>query len=740
MLRIHLPIVTPCREMMYRIYVQGIVQGVGFRPYIYRKAKKYNLVGSVKNTGNGVEIIINDSNFIQKLSDLPPLATISKYSIEKYTSRKQFSDFFILKSATSHGETGLPTDIFLCADCLNELRDRNNRRHDYYFITCTNCGPRFTMIEDYPYDRPFTSMRQFKMCPECTKEYTDPLNRRYHAQTIACKNCGPKLRLLHDSKDISGLSDFETIEKAVQLIKSDKIVSIKGVGGFHTTSLCNDENVLKIRRMFHRPDKPYALLVKDTMMAQKIAYVSQREKEVLESPQRPIVILKKKKKNTLCVASELDSIGVMLPYTALHYLLFDFINEPLVMTSSNIPGEPISTTEKIGTYFLTHERRIVNRCDDSVIKIIHGSSFFLRRSRGYTPLPIMLPINCQDTIAVGGELNNVICTVKKNNCYLSQYIGDTAKYETYNFLKQATAKLTHLTRTHPKFIACDLHPAYNSTILAKELIKKYDAKLIQVQHHKAHVASVAAEHNITDYIGIAMDGLGYGDDGNLWGGEIFSVRKGNIFSRIGHLEEQPQLGGDSATMYPKKMLFGILSKILSEKELLKLHLFNEKESRIYLKNLQNKFNVQRTTSTGRILDSVSALLGYCDKRTYDGRPAMILESNASTPLEFAPIYSQKNDKTILMTTPLINFLYTTKGNKGNLAATAQMYIAKGLFMIAEKEGRAKKIPIVFSGGVAYNRMISTYMLQQGVLVNKELPPGDGGICYGQAYLANLNGS
>ncbi len=724
--------------MMYRIFVQGIVQGVGFRPYIYRKAKEYNLIGSVKNTGDGVEIIINDRNFLQKLTDLPPLAQISHYHIEKDTSKKQFSDFSILKSSSSHGETDLPADIFLCADCLKELREKNNRRHDYYFITCTNCGPRFTMIEDYPYDRPFTSMHQFKMCPECVKEYTDPLNRRYHAQTIACKNCGPKLRLLCGTKDISGHSDIETIEKAVQLIKSGRVVSIKGVGGFHTTSSCKDENVQKIRRMFHRPDKPYALLVKDIKMAEKIAYVSQKEQEILESPQRPIVVLKKKKQNTLTVASELDTIGVMLPYTALHYLLFDFINEPLVMTSSNIPGEPISTTEKIGTVFLTHERRIVNRCDDSVIKIIHGSLFFLRRSRGYTPLPVMFPMNCLDTIAIGAELNNVSCAVKKNKCYLSQYIGDTSKYETYLFLKQATMKLIHLTRSHPKIVACDLHPLYNSTIFAKELRKKYDTRLIQVQHHKAHVASVAAEHKITDYVGIAMDGLGYGDDGKLWGGEIFSVRKGNIFSRIGHLEEQPQLGGDSAAIYPKKMLFGILSKILTEKELLKLRLFNENENRIYLKNLQNNFNIPSTTSAGRILDAVSALLGYCDKRTYDGRPAMILESKATTPLELEPIFSQENGKTILLTTPLFQFLYKSKAKKGNLAATAQMYIAKGLFIIAEKEGRARKVPIVISGGVAYNSMISTYMLQQGVLVNKEIPAGDGGICYGQAYLANLH--
>ncbi|KYK21552.1 hypothetical protein AYK25_08140 [Thermoplasmatales archaeon SM1-50] len=723
--------------MMYKIFVQGIVQGVGFRPYIYRKAIQHKLVGSVKNTGNGVEIIINDRDFINKLTNLPPLAKISEYTVTEFKSRKIFSDFSILKSAVSKGETELPADIFLCSDCVRELRDKNNRRHEYYFITCTNCGPRFTMIEDYPYDRPFTSMHQFKMCNECKREYTDPLNRRYHAQTIACKNCGPKLRLFNDIKDISGSTDIETIEKAIKLIKSGEIISIKGIGGFHTSSLCNDENVLEVRKLFHRPHKPYAIMVRDIQMAEKFVYISRKEKELLESPQRPIVVLKKKKKDAFTIISELDSIGVMLPYTALHYLMFNFINEPLVMTSSNIPGEPISTTEKIGKYFLTHERRIVNRCDDSVVKVIHDTTFFLRRSRGYTPLPILLPIPCQDTIAVGAELNNVICTTKKNKCYLSQYIGDTSNYETYSMLKKAVKTFVHLSRLQPQLIACDLHPSYHSTNFAKELAKRYNAELIPIQHHKAHIASVAAEHHITDYVGIAMDGLGYGDDGQLWGGEIFSVQKGNIFTRVGHLEKQPQLGGDSAAIYPKKMLFGILSKILTEKELIKLKMFDQKENKIYLKLLTNNFNIPYTTSTGRILDAVSAFLGFCNERTYDGRPAMILESMATTPLEFEPVFSQKQGKIILMTTPLFEFLLGNKKEKGKLAATAQLYLAKGLFEIAKKTLKKKDMPIVFSGGVAYNKMISEYMLTHGVLVHRDLPAGDGCICFGQTYLANM---
>jgi hydrogenase maturation protein HypF len=723
---------------MYKIFVQGIVQGVGFRPYIYRKAKENGLVGSVKNTGNGVEIIIDDKDFIEKLTNLPQLAKITDYTVKKMKSKKTYSDFIILKSTYSEGETELPADIFMCDDCLKELKDIKNRRHNYYFITCTNCGPRFSMIENYPYDRPLTSMNEFKMCSKCEVEYTNPFDRRYHAQTVACKNCGPKLRLLCGEEDISGSSDVETIKKAMGIIRSKESIAIKGVGGFHICSLCDDESVERVRNILNRPYKPFAVMVKDIAMAETVACVSAKEKELLCSSQRPIVAVKKKQKDDFKSVSELDSIGIILPYTALHLLMFDFVNVPLLMTSCNIPGEPVSITEKIGKYFLTHERKIVNRCDDSVLKVIKDKTFFLRRSRGYTPIPVRLPTDCLDTVAIGAELNNVICTVKKNKCYLSQYVGDTSKYETFNFLKDTVYNFIKLTRLEPKIVVCDLHPTYNSTVFAEELAEKYNAKLIQIQHHKAHVASVAAEHTLTDYVGIAVDGLGYGDDGNIWGGEVFDVDNGNEFRRIGHLEEQPQLGGDSATLYPKKMLFGILSKLLDENELIRLGLFDERESRLYLKILENNFNVPITTSSGRILDAVSSLLGFCDRRTYDGRPAMILESVATKPYDFEPIISNKNGKSVLMTTPLFEFLLNNiNKDKGRLAATAQMYLAKGFFEIAKQKAGNKR-PIVLSGGVAYNRMISEFMIKNDVAVNKDMPCGDGGICYGQAYLSNMN--
>lgn len=458
---------------MYKLIVKGIVQGVGFRPYIYKKAIEHNLVGTVKNTGDGVEIIINDKDFIKKLNDLPPLARIDSYNIKKINTKEKYSNFSILKSENNNNskETIIPADIYMCNDCKTELLDKNNRRYKYYFITCTNCGPRFTIIKDYPYDRPLTSMNNFKMCKLCKKEYTNPLNRRYHAQTISCKDCGPKLKLIINKQNKTEKTDELTIKKACELLKKGEIVSIKGVGGFHLCSLTNDKSVEKVRKILGRENKPFALMVKDLEMVKKIANISDKEKELLLGHARPIVVLKKLNKNSFNKVSELNSLGLMLPYTSLHYLLFEFIDEPILMTSCNLPGEPVLTTEKIGKNFLTNEREIINRCDDSVLKVIKNSLVYLRRSRGFAPQPIKILNDCQDTIALGAELNNVICVTKKDKAFLSQYIGETSKLETFEFLKESVNNMIKFTRLNPKIIVSDLHPNYNSTFLEKNYQK-----------------------------------------------------------------------------------------------------------------------------------------------------------------------------------------------------------------------------------------------------------------------------
>ncbi|MEM4397728.1 MAG: carbamoyltransferase HypF, partial [Candidatus Woesearchaeota archaeon] len=730
----------------YKYFVKGIVQGVGFRPYIYKKAKQFNLKGYVKNIGSGVEILINDKNFIEKLDDLPPLAKITNYSVDEIDYEESeklkeiYKDFIIKESSFSEGETILPSDVSICNDCLKELKEPNDRRHNYYFITCTNCGPRFTIIEDYPYDRPLTSMKEFPICEDCKKEYTNPLDRRYHAQTIACKKCGPKLFLKEKNSKTNFYEilaeDLEAIKKTAELLLKGEIVAIKGIGGIHLCSTINSVN--KIRKILNRENKPFAIMLKDLKEVEKICFVNEYEKKLLESKEKPIVVLRKKNPNEFLEVSELDSLGVMLPYSGLHYLLFDYIDEPIIMTSFNLPGEPMlldlknqeiyidekkeinkkQNNDKMPDYYLEHERTIINRCDDSVVKVIsffnneknHDEKkiinknidfkrIFLRKSRGYNTEPIELPFFCKDTIAVGAELNNVICCAKGNKAFFSQYIGQTQKEKTFDYFKETIDKMIKLTRLKPEIIACDLHPSYNSSIYAEELAKKYNAKLIKIQHHKAHIASVVAEHyfdfsdGLNEYIGIAMDGLGYGDDASIYGGEVFYFN-GKDFLRIGHLEEQFQLG-DSFTLYPKKMLFSILTKFLDFSDIIKNGFFDKtflvkNEALLLFNAIKQNFNLIKTTSTGRILDSVSALLDLCDYRAYDGRPAMLLESFAYENFlkrdyyEFEPIINEINRMYVLMTTPLIKFIYenlkkdSSIKNKKKLALTTHIYLANGM--------------------------------------------------------------
>ncbi len=720
----------------YRYEIRGVVQGVGFRPYVYRIATTHGLKGYVRNTGSGVEVVVDHPRFWDLLENPPPLARIDECRlVEK--EKGAYSSFSIRESGEKRGETLIPPDVAICEDCLRELYDRKNRRNGYYFITCTNCGPRFSIIEDYPYDRPNTSMREFPMCKECEKEYTDPGDRRYHAQTVACRDCGPRLFLYSNGKNITGSTDRETIERAARLVLDGELVSIKGVGGVHIASLTRPETVKKLRSLLGRRHKPFAVMVRDLEMAERIARVSPRERELLESPARPIVVLRKKKRNSLREVSELDTIGVMLPYTGLHYLLFDHIHEPIVMTSCNRPGEPVSLEEGLTPHFLSHERRIVNRCDDSVVKVVGGKSLFLRRSRGYVPLPVELPFPVRDTISVGAELNNAICISRGNRAFLSQYVGNTGKPATARFMEQAIQTITRLSRAKPERIVCDLHPSYSSTLLAEKLARKHGLELLRVQHHEAHIASVAGEHSLEECVGIAMDGMGYGRDGRIWGGEVLHMKNG-VFERIGSLEEQPQLGGDSATRYPKKMLFGILSRFLDERELLSLGLFPEREALLYLGMLREGFNTPLTTSTGRVLDAASTLLGLCDERTYEGRPAMLLEANATgRPLDIEPVIERKDGRLVLSTTRLFEFLLENNdAPKERLASTVLEYIARGALEIARKKSR-EKIPIVASGGVVYNRVITKILLEHGVLTNQKVPAGDGGIAYGQAVVAGM---
>jgi hydrogenase maturation protein HypF len=712
---------------MYKFIIKGVVQGVGFRPYIFNACKNAKLKGYVQNTGDGVVVEVDDKEkFIDILKNIPPLARIDEYKIE---STSNTYDDFTIKKSSGKGFAEIPPDLFLCEYCQRELRDKKNRRHNYYFITCTNCGPRFSISKKSPYDRDTITMNVFDMCQECKQEYSNPKDRRYHAQTTACHKCGPRLKLIVNGKKLNEKFELELIRKTVELIKKNNIVAIKGVGGFHLACNLKPKTIKKLREITGRKHKPFAILCKDIDMVERISHVSEKEKEVLLSVQRPIVILKKKL--SLPEVSELDTIGIMLPYTSLHYLLFDFIDEPIIMTSSNISDHPITINndEQIVDNLLTHSRIIENPIDDSLLKIIQNRTFLLRRSRGFVPRSIPINNSCNKQIlALGAELSNTFCIYKNQKAILSQYMGTTSNSSTFNHYKKNIHKFLQFIDCKPDLILIDLHPDYNTSRYGEELSKSLQVPLIRVQHHKAHAYSVAVEHNIKDFVSIVCDGLGYGEDETIWGGEIFRNNK-----RVGHLEKQFQLGGDSATNYPGKMLFSILSKFLSYKECKKYlrDYFTEEQLHIMKKQLDEKFNCPLTTSCGRILDASSFLLGFCNERTYDGRPAMLLESNSTIPYELEPVI----EGNILMTTPLFQFLVENiNKDKKRLAATVQMYLAKGFFTIASQF----KKPIVFSGGCAYNRIMSSFMIKNGVFVNEKVPSGDGGISFGQIafYLAN----
>ena len=752
--------------MRAEIKVTGIVQGVGFRPFIYRMAVKHGLVGYVRNRGDaGVEIVVEGEknkieNFIKDLkSKKPPLAEIHDLIVNFSEEKGNFKKFIILRSSESRELSGsvIPPDVAICDECLRELRDPKNERYEYFFITCTDCGPRFTVIERLPYDRPNTTMREFPMCNFCKSEYEDPANRRFHAQTIACPVCGPKAYLTDNKGEEIAVKD--PIREAGRLLAEGFIVAIKGYGGFHVaTATTLSEPVQRLRKVKHRRQKPFAIMARDLETVKTFAVVGRKEAELLTSHVRPIVLLCKSENYYLSdlIAPGLHNVGVMLPYTAMHYMLFDEIEEPaFVMTSANPPNQPIvkdneQALKRLGRvvdYFLFHNRRIAHRCDDSVLRVHNNKHICLiRRSRGYAPAPIRLKFSAKKCIlGLGGELNVVSCILNGNKAFLSQHIGDVENIETLTFLEEATRHLIRLTNSHIDAIACDLHPKFNTTRLAYKLAEEFGCPVIQVQHHHAHIAALMAEHNLDEIIGIACDGYGYGPDGQAWGGEILYCNQEG-YRRIGHLEEQPMPGGDLATYYPLRIAAGILHKSVDISEWLfsKGHFLphGKVEAELIIKQLEKGVKI-KTSSCGRVLDAVSAILGICYERTYEGEPAMKLESAAiggKDVLELKPEIKEN----VIETSGMV---YTVFGNAGrfsvrDLAYSAQQYLARSLAELAVEKALELGVKHVgFSGGVAYNEQI-TVTIQKIVennglnfVFHRFVPPGDGGISFGQTIVA-----
>lgn len=756
--------------MRVRINVVGIVQGVGFRPFIYRIAVKNGLKGYVRNRGDaGVEIVLEgeESQITKFLRDIrekkPPLAQIHDVITKELGGENQYEKFTIFKSSEEAELSGsiIPPDIAICNDCLRELRDPNDPRYDYFFITCTNCGPRFTIIDKLPYDRENTTMRNFPLCNFCQKEYTDPLNRRFHAQTVACPECGPKAYLTTSKGKL--IAHKDPVREAGKLLSEGSIVAIKGYGGFHVAaSTVKDKPLNRLREVKHRSQKPFAIMARSLQAIKTFAEVSRNEAGLLTSFTRPIVLLNKSNEYHLSdlVAPGLHNVGVMLPYTGLHYMLFDSVDDAaFVMTSANPPNQPIikdndEALQKLGDtvdYFLFHNRQITHRCDDSVTRMHNKDMVFIRRSRGYAPAPIMLKEKARVCVAaLGGEQNNTACVLLGNKAFISQHIGDVENVETKDFLKNATKHLVQLTGSKVEAVACDLHPKFTTTKLAQELVEENGWKLFQIQHHYAHVAALMSEHDINEIVGVCCDGYGYGVDGEAWGGEIIvGTEAFSTFKRVAHLEKQLLVGGDLATRYPLRMAAGILSKevnvegwLLQNKQYFP---YGEGEIQVILKQLKGNY-VIRTTSCGRILDAVAAVLGICYERTYEGEPAMKLESAAikgKDMLKLKPLIKGN----VLNTSEMLLRIFENrqKCSRADLAYSAHVYLANGLAALAIENALGNGIKTIgFSGGVACNEIIALTMRKivesAGLrfVVHKVVPPGDGGLSFGQAVACGFS--
>ena len=739
-----------------KILTQGIVQGVGFRPYVYRLASELKLNGYVRNLGNVVEIIVEGDNsdlFVDRLpKELPPIAKISSMEVEEI-EEKDYANFEIIESGDSYsGISVIPLDIAICDKCLEEIRNPEDRRYKYAFNACTDCGPRFTVIESVPYDRIRTSMDEFPLCDDCLVEYREPLNRRYHGEAICCSECGPQMEIYEGLEKIDAENP---IRLGAQKLKEGKILAIKGIGGTHlVVDAYNDEAIKELRKRLNRPNQAFAVMCKDLDSLQEYAHLTRKEIDTITSNKRPIVILKKKDNYPFpdSLSPGLHNIGVMLPYSPMHYLLFDEGDiDTYVMTSANIPGEPMMIKNEeiingVNDYSLVHNRQILNRCDDSVIRFRNDELSFIRRSRGYTPEPytINYDVNESNVLALGPELDVTFSIAKDNIVYPSQHIGNTNKPKTLKFLREAIENMERITKINEfDVIACDMHPHFFTTRLAYELAEKYDAEVMPIQHHHAHSIALANDSSIEEMIVIAADGVGYGSDGTSWGGEILYTDIKD-FERLGHLQPQLMPGGDVATKYPARML----ASILNDEDLIKNYSDYFKYGEIEIKNIFKQIkagiNVGKTTSTGRVLDSMAVALEICHERTYEGECSMKLESSAyySTKKLDIPIIVEDNT---LNTTEILREvvkLYENGEKKADVAAAGQYAVASGLSELAIMAANKKGISnIGATGGVFYNEAITDTVKNHienngfNFIQHKNTCAGDGSVSLGQAIIA-----
>ncbi|MBI4503339.1 MAG: carbamoyltransferase HypF [Gemmatimonadetes bacterium] len=744
--------------------VTGLVQGVGFRPFVHRLAMRHHLGGWVRNSSSDVQIEIEgDSHdlevFVREMREkAPPLARIEQVEAELHAPTGA-GEFTILASAEEpEGRQPVSPDVALCGQCEAELFDPANRRYRYPFITCTDCGPRFTVIEDMPYDRARTSMRTFKQCPECLREYQSPESRRYHSETNSCTTCGPRLALAPGTRPVSPIDAADPLRAAARCLLEGAIVAVRGLGGFHlAVDATYEVAVERLRRRKHRDAKPLAVMVRTVDEARVLGEVSQAEARWLTGPERPIVVLRRRPGATIApsVSPGLDTIGVMLAYTPLHHLLLDLVRRPLVMTSGNRSEEPIAIGNAqaqenlrwIADVFLLHDREIVSRYDDSVVRVAGEEAVFLRRARGYAPFPLPLPVfSPSPVLAVGAHLKNTFTLACEDRAYVSQHIGDLDDIDTLEHFLETLRLYRRLFRVTPAVAARDLHPDYLSGRIAEDLGVP---RIIAVQHHHAHIAAVMAEHGITEpVVGAAYDGSGYGDDGNIWGSEIM-VADLTGYRRLGHLRYAPLPGGDLGARQPWRSALGYLSLDRSATRAFRQAFegIPAKELDIARHQIEHRLNAPPASSMGRLFDAAAAILGLRQLSDHEAQAAMELEALAgervAAPLRFPLV--RDGSGWLLDPLPLLVALGESLAHgadRGDLAAGFHESVATATAEVVSRICRSEEIEIVaLGGGVFQNaRLLSSVrrlMAERGlqVLTPRQLSPNDGAVSYGQAAVA-----
>jgi hydrogenase maturation protein HypF len=752
-------------QVRKEIQVAGIVQGVGFRPYVHRLATDRNLGGNISNTPAGVTIEIQGppdlvEDFVSRLpEEAPALAQITNVLVREMACKPDRC-FEILPSHTGeHASALISPDVAVCDDCLRELFDPQDRRYLYPFINCTNCGPRFTIVREVPYDRPRTSMSAFPMCDKCRTEYEDPQNRRFHAQPNACWECGPQLELWN----ALGLpmNALDPIEAAVERLRAGEILAVKGLGGFHfAVDATNSAAVERLRQRKRRVEKPFAVMVSDLEAAGRFCEIDSDARRLLSSRQRPIVLLPKAKGTAISetVAPNQRDLGLFLPYTPLHHLLFaagEFT--ALVMTSGNLSEEPIAIDNReavdrlgsIADFFLVHDREILLRCDDSVVRASAGRPRQIRRSRGYVPAPVRLHKELPQILAVGGELKNTICLTRRNLAFLSQHIGDLENIESFDFFRDAVTYLSRILEIEPEVIAHDLHPDYLST---KWALTQKGVRLIGVQHHHAHVAACMAENRIDGrVIGLALDGTGYGTDGQIWGGEALIAGYAS-FERAAHFAYAPLPGGAAAIREPWRMAVSYLAQTFGEDFLdLDIPFVRELErgkAELILRMMAQRVNSPLTSSCGRLFDAVAALIGIRREVSYEAQAAIELEmaARSSSETDAYPFTIHRQDgRWQIDPSPLFGAIVEDLRRKVRTETISRRFhngLVETLVRLACMLRQESSINrICLSGGTFNNLLVFEHLTRKlesrgfEVFTHSEVPTGDGGLSLGQALVA-----